>query len=220
MSKIYMAQRLVYPGQVETLGPYATRATALACAQDSLYPKNGAVIEVNLENLQSEYVPVSSYAAWEQDSSDTYYLLSDGAFEIPKNWSSSVSVEVIQRNNFNEDQVQRSITQQSEEMLIAMMAFLISEDCEKVFVLRDQTPGALEFFKLGDQPTNLFKVRGWRDRAKLVRYALESIEALEWARYRGEYAQKVFCDKVAGFWSEFVAKDGDLPDGWDRELDY
>lgn len=218
MTIVYMAKRQIYPDQTELFGPYDSREAALACAQDSLYPYQGTVIEIDLAKLQSSYLPVSSYAAWEQDSAETYYLLGDGAFEIPEYWKPSVSVEVIRRDDFPEYKVRESITQQSEQMLIAMMAFLIYEDCEKVFVLRDQTPGALEFLKLSDQPEFLFKVKGVRDRAKLVRYALETIEAFQWAWNAGESAREAFCDNVVGFWSEFVDEDGELPDGWDREL--
>lgn len=213
-----MAEQKVYPKMTRILGPFTKYSDALTCAQDTLYPNMGKVIEVDLRKLQSSYIPTSVYPEWQREESATYYHFSDGSTVIPEHWNNSISVEVIRRSEFPESEVSKDVTKHDEKSLVAVMAFMISGEYEEVLVLRDKTPGAVQFFLLSGQLRNVFTMKGWPHRADLIRYAMLANKYYFLAAEGGESAREKFFDAIAGFWEQFVDANTDLPDDWDRDM--
>lgn len=214
MSIVYMAKRQIYPDQTKLFGPYDSREAALACVQDSLYPDAGEVIEVDLGKLQSTYTPIPSYQAWELEETETYYHFSDGSTVIPKKWKKDVSINVIDMTDFDPQSFIECASESKEEDLVITMGYIILEDVKEVYVFREKTPGAIESLQMSDHLENLFKLRGWHDRAMLVSCAQKTWDGYSKEGDEGDFFREKLYRGITDFWSTFSDLDDDLPEKW------
>jgi hypothetical protein len=214
MKSIFIANRCVYPDKEQLMGVFSNKESAEACASDSLYPNRGTVLEIDLSNIQDNYEKISSYESWERESVKTTYILADNSFSPPAHWSRSLAIEVLRREDTDDLEEPEDVYSGSEHLLIAKMAFLMSEEFTKVVAIRDRIPGASAFIMLGDFPHTVATGWGFKDRGELLTLSYHAIRIIYLSEnFSLESYNQAEC-LFSSFWRHFVDATSNGPKDW------
>jgi len=214
MKSIFIANRCVYPDREQMMGVFSNKDAAEACASDSLYPYRGTVLEIDISNIQDNYEKISSYDSWERESVKTTYILADNSFSPPDHWSSSLAIEVLAREDTDDLEDPEDVYTSSEHILIAKMAFLMSEGFTKVVAIRDGIPGASAFIMLGEFPHTVATGWGFKDRGELLTLAYHAIRIIDLSE---DFSLKTYNEAeclFSQFWRRFVDATSNGPKDW------
>ena len=214
MKNVYVAVRCIYPEKEQVIGVYSNPSAAKSCVNDSFYPSDGRVLKVNLSKVQDTYIALSSYRDWENEVKDTYYLFRNNSSTIPEHWMSSVDIEIIKRDLLYSIRSPNDVFDLPEKSLMAIMGFMIDDECDDVIVIHERSPGTIAFLCMADHPRPLARGQGAPDRARLIKICHTFLSRYWQAKDGGEIFFDDAGKAVDDFWRHFVLGRSRPPEEW------